>query len=68
MSFAVVWPYHVAYGILVPPPGIKPAAPAVEAGSLNHWPAREVLAVSFIENFQVVSLWPQEERFSLILR
>ena len=29
-------------GILVPQPGIKPAPPAVEARSFNHWTAREV--------------------------
>ena len=29
-------------GILVPPPGIEPTPPAVEAWSLNHWTAREV--------------------------
>ena len=36
------WPRHVACGILVPRPGIKPAPPAVEARSPNHWTAREV--------------------------
>ena len=29
--------------ILVPPPGLKPVPPAVEAQNLNHWTAREVL-------------------------
>ena len=33
-------------GILVPQPGIKPAPPAVEAQSRNHWTAREGSAVS----------------------
>ena len=34
---------HIAWGILVPWPGIKPAYPAVEVWShLNHWTAREV--------------------------
>ena len=28
---------HVAYGILVPPAGIKPEPPALEVWSLNHW-------------------------------
>ena len=37
----VVW--YVEYRILVPQPGIKPAPHAVEAQSLNHWTAREVL-------------------------
>ena len=31
----------MACGILVPPPGIKSATPAVEAWSLNHWTTRE---------------------------
>ena len=31
-----------ACGILVPGPGIKPAPPAVEMQSLNHWTTREV--------------------------
>ena len=29
-------------GILVPPPGIEPMPPAVEAQSLNLWASREV--------------------------
>ena len=33
---------HVACGILVPQPGIEPAAPAVRVLSPNHWTAREV--------------------------
>ena len=33
----------VAFGILIPRPGIKPMPPAVEARSLNHWTTREVL-------------------------
>ena len=33
----------MAYGILVLWPGIKPAPPALEVRSLNHWSAREVL-------------------------
>lgn len=36
------WIYRAARGILVPSPGTKPALPAVEARSLNHWTAREV--------------------------
>ena len=30
-------------------PGIKPASPALEVWSLNHWTTREVLPTSFIE-------------------
>ena len=37
----VVW--CVGYRILVLQPGIEPAPHAVEAQSLNHWTAREVL-------------------------
>ena len=32
----------MACGIIVPRPGIKPAPPAFEVQSLNHWTAREV--------------------------
>ena len=38
----------VAYGILVPWPGIKTALPAVEAWNPNHWMAREVLFFFFL--------------------
>ena len=34
-------PCRVAYGILVPSPGIEPAPPALAAPSLNLWTARE---------------------------
>ena len=43
------WPRLAGYGILVPQTGIKPAAPAVEAQSLNHWTTRE-LPVDTIES------------------
>lgn len=33
---------QVAFGILVPQPGVKPAPPAVEAQSINNWAIREV--------------------------
>ena len=42
MIFIVFWPHRAACGILVPQAGTEPAAPAVEARSLNHWTAREV--------------------------
>ena len=35
----------MAYGILVPQPGIELASPALEAWSLNHWTTREVLQI-----------------------
>ena len=34
--------HHMAYGILVPQPGIKPMSPSVEAWILNHCTTREV--------------------------
>ena len=37
------WPYHTACGILVLRPGIEPAPPALEAGSLNQCASGEVL-------------------------
>ena len=37
-----------AYEISVPQPGIKPIPPALEAGNLNHWTAREVPNPAFI--------------------
>ena len=39
---------HMAYVILVPQPGIKPAPSAVDACSLNHWTAREVPGKGFL--------------------
>ena len=30
------WPWHMAYGILVPPPGMDPSPLALEAQGLNH--------------------------------
>ena len=40
-SFFFFWPCCVASGILVPQPGIEPAALAVKAPSPNHCTARE---------------------------
>ena len=37
------WPHLMAYGILVPPPGIKPVSPALKTRSLNLWTAQKVL-------------------------
>ena len=42
MFFPLSWPCSVAYGILVPWPGIEPMPPAVEVQSLNHWTSKEV--------------------------
>ena len=38
----IFWPCHMACVILVPLPGIEPAALALEVESLNHWTAWEV--------------------------
>ena len=35
-------PYHLAYGILVPQPGIEPMPPDLGAQSLNHWTTKEI--------------------------
>ena len=35
------WLSLVAYGFLVPCPGIEPGPPAVEVWSSNHWMVRE---------------------------
>ena len=32
----------MAYGILVPQPGIEPVPPALEAQRVNHWTTRDV--------------------------
>ena len=44
--FIYFWPQHAACGILVPPPGIEPAPPAVEAQALNFWTTRGVPYIS----------------------
>ena len=41
--FCLFWPCHVVCGILVPQWGIEPVPSALEAQSLNHYTAREVL-------------------------
>ena len=40
-DFFFFWLRHIACGILVLQPGIKPVALAVEGGSSNHWTARQ---------------------------
>ena len=45
--------------ILVPWPGIKPAPPAVEVQSLNHWTVREILLDPFLKTLHAPSIhWP----------
>ena len=50
------WLCGTACGILVPQPRIKPAPPAVEAWTLNHWSAREVPVVAFLKVVFVCNL------------
>ena len=40
-SINFFWLCHGARGLLVPQPGIEPAAPALEGRSLNHWATGE---------------------------
>ena len=40
----------MAFGTLLPPPGIKPVPPALEAWSLNHWRAKKVPTSNFQNN------------------
>ena len=46
------WPHHVAYGILIPWPGIEPVTPALEAQNLNHWTIKEVPLLVITIKFQ----------------
>ena len=46
-GFCLFWPCHVALGIIIPPPGIKPVFLALEVQSLNRWTYREVLFFFF---------------------
>jgi len=38
----IFWPHHIAYGILVPWPGIGSTPLALAAQNLNHWTSREI--------------------------
>ena len=42
----------MAWGILLPQPGIKLESPAVEAQSLTHWTTREV-PLSFFKKLEL---------------
>ena len=48
IGFENFWPCPAACGILVPPPGIEPVPPPVEAWNLNHWSVREVATVNYL--------------------
>ena len=37
----------MAYGILVPSPGIEPMFPELEVQNLNQWPAKEIPSCAF---------------------
>ena len=37
-----IYLFILAYGILVPQPGLKPTPSTLEAWSRNHWTTREV--------------------------
>ena len=37
----------MAWGILIPWPGVVPVSPAVEAQSPNHWAAKELPELHF---------------------
>ena len=41
------WLHHMACGILVPQPRIRPMPPAVKAQSLNHWTGRKIWGFLF---------------------
>ena len=45
--FFSFWSCPAAYGILVPPAGMEPTPPALEAQSLNHWITSEIPSTSF---------------------
>ena len=42
LLFSLFFFGHMAFGVLLPPLGIKNIPPALEAQSPNHWTAREV--------------------------
>ena len=39
--YLFIWPCHMAYGILIPQPGIKLRPLEVKVGSPNHWTPKE---------------------------
>ena len=49
LFFVFFWPHCVACGILVPRPGMEPAALAVEEQSFNHWTTGEVSVLPIFE-------------------
>ena len=53
--YFIFWPRHTACGILIPPRGIEPATPVVEAQSSKHWTPREFLLHCFKDIFPLSS-------------
>ena len=45
--FCLFWPCHMAFGIVIPPPGIKPVFLTLELQSLNCRTSEEVLIFFF---------------------
>ena len=46
--------FLTASGMLVPQPWIKPEIPAVEAQSLNHWTAWQVLTCLIFKSLKIL--------------
>ena len=51
------WLHHVAYGILVPQPGIDPWPTAVKVPSPNHWTAGDFPPLSILKRKSVFFLF-----------
>lgn len=45
LLFKYFWPFHVAYGVLAPRPGVKPLPPTLEVWSLNRWTTSDFLGL-----------------------
>ena len=52
---SIFWLCHRQYETLVTQSGIEPSPPALEAWSLNHWTAREVMRGTFCGSNQTSS-------------
>ena len=57
LSFSLLWPCCMAWGILVHQPGLQTMPPAVKAWSLNHWTAREVPVLLQLNLFAYVYIY-----------
>ena len=53
------WLHYAAWEILVPPRGIKPVPPALEAQILNHWTTRAVPIPITLDQFRSSSTSPR---------